>query len=77
MKYQSQGEQLTIEGFRSLLANLFKSNRWVCIGDFMTWSEIEINHDTWIINGAAGAGNKLIHMIVGTLIIKHMMFLSD
>lgn len=33
MKYSSQGTQLTIDDFRSSLAHLPKSNRWVKMGD--------------------------------------------
>lgn len=41
MKYRSQGNQLTLDAFRSSLSSLPKSNRWVSLGDTLPWEEIE------------------------------------
>lgn len=77
MKYKSQGKQLTLEDFRSSLANLPKSNRWVRLGDLLPWSEIEKSYNLKLNNSTTGAGNKAARIIVGALIIKHKMCLSD
>lgn len=77
MKYKSQGKQLTFEAFRSSLDNLPKSNRWVRMGDELPWDEIERYYNSRLNNRYMGAGNKPARMIVGALIVKHKMNLSD
>jgi hypothetical protein len=77
MKYSSQGKQLTIEDFRSSLSGLSKSNRWVKLGDLLPWEAIEKVYHTKLNNGRTGAGNKPARIVVGSLIIKHKMNLSD
>lgn len=41
MEFISQGKQLSIDTFRSSLANLSKSNRWVQLGETLPRSDIE------------------------------------
>ena len=77
MKYKSQGKQLTFEAFRSSLDNLPKSNRWVRMGDELPWDEIERYYNSRLNNRYMGAGNKPARMVVGALIVKHKMNLSD
>lgn len=77
MKYKSQGKQLTFEAFRSSLDNLPKSNRWVRMGDKLPWDEIERCYNSRLNNRYMGAGNKPARMVVGALIVKHKMNLSD
>lgn len=77
MKYRSQGKQLTLDSFRSSLSSLPKTNRWVLMGDTLPWEEIEKRYNTKLNNGSTGAGNKPARMVVGALIIKHKMNLSD
>jgi hypothetical protein len=77
MKYISQGKQLSIDTFRSSLAGLSKSNRWVELGDSLPWAEIERLYNHRLNNGKRGAGNKPARMIIGALLIKHKMNLSD
>ena len=77
MKYRSQGKQLSIEEFRSSLSNLPKSNRWVQLGDHLPWEEIEKRYNQKLQNRHMGAGNKPARMVVGAMIIKHKMNLSD
>lgn len=77
MKFSSQGKQLYIEEFKSSLAGLNKSNRWVKLGDTLPWEEIEKLYNKRLNNGQRGAGNKPARMIIGALIIKHKMSLSD
>jgi transposase, IS5 family len=77
MNFSSQGKQLQIDEFRSSLAGLDKSNRWVKLGDALPWEEIEQLYNSRLNNGKRGAGNKPSRMIVGALVIKHKMNFSD
>lgn len=77
MKFSSQGNQLSIDAFRSSLDSLSKSNRWVQLGDTLPWSDIERLYNHRLNNGKRGAGNKPARMIIGALLIKHKMNLSD
>lgn len=77
MKYKSQGKQLTFEAFRSSLDNLPKSNRWIRMGDELPWDEIERYYNSRLNNRYMGAGNKPARMVVGALIVKHKLNLSD
>lgn len=77
MKYSSQGKQLSIDAFRSSLEGLSKSNRWVQLGDTLPWDEIERLYNHRLNNEERGAGNKPARMIIGALLIKHKMNLSD
>lgn len=77
MKYHSQGKQLTLDAFRSSLSSLSKNNRWVLMGDTLPWGEIEKRYNAKLNNGLTGAGNKPARLVVGALIIKHKMNLSD
>ncbi len=77
MKYKSQGMQLTIDASKSSLEGLNKANRLVKFGDIFPWAEIGCLYAVRLNNGRRGAGNKLARMIIGALIIKHKMNLSD
>lgn len=77
MRFSSQGKQLSLDIFRSSLSSLDKSNRWVQLGDSLPWDEIERLYNSRLNNGKRGAGNKPARMIIGSLIIKHKMNLSD
>lgn len=77
MKFSSQSNQLTLDGFGSSLQDLPKDNRWVKIGDKMPWAEIEKIYNSKLNNVHCGAGNKPARVIIGALIVKHKMNLSD
>lgn len=77
MRYISQVKQLSIEEFRSSLETLSKSNRWVQLGDNLPWDEIERVYNSKLNNRHKGAGNKPARMVIGALIIKHKLNLSD
>ena len=77
MKYTSQAKQLTIDEFRSSLEGLSKSNRWVKLGDHLPWAKIEKLYNSKLHNKDRGAGNKPARMIIGAVIIKHKLSLSD
>ena len=77
MKYISQNRQLTIDLFRSSLDELDKSNRWVVLGDTLPWAAFEKEYNSKLHNAAKGAGNIPARRIIGALIIKHKLCLSD
>ena len=41
MRFKPKYKQLTIDGFRSSLEGLDKSNRWVWLGDHLPWDEFD------------------------------------
>ena len=78
MKYYSpQHKQLTLDLLRSTLDSLDKSNRWVQMGDRLPWTDIEKVYNSKLGNQEKGAGNKPARMVVGAMIVKHKLGLSD
>ena len=77
MEYTSQYKQLSLETFRSSLESLPKDNRWVQLGDQLPWDKIERIYNARLNNEYRGAGNKPARLIIGAVIIKHKMNLSD
>ncbi len=78
MKYYTpQNRQLTLDLFRSSLDDLDKSNRWVQMGDKLPWPDIEEVYNSKLNNRQKGAGNKPARMVVGAMIVKHKLNLSD
>jgi hypothetical protein len=77
MKFKSQNRELTLEAFRSSLEGLPKTNRWVKLGDTLPWDKIEKIYNSRLHNVHNGAGNKPARMIIGALLIKHKLSLSD
>ena len=59
------------------LENLPKDNRWVLIGDKYPWAAAERAYNKRLRNQKVGAGNKPARAVIGALIIKHTMCLSD
>ena len=68
---------MTIDGFRSSLEGLDKSNRWVWLGDHLPWSEFDKRYKQTLNNQNAGASAKPTRMVIGAMIIKHVTRLSD
>ena len=77
MKFTSQKKQLSLDLFRSSLQELDKSNRWVMLGDLLPWAEIEKRYNSKFNNAVKGAGNKPARLIIGAMIVKHKLSLSD
>lgn len=77
MKYSSQYKPLTLDLFRSSFEDLNKTNRWVILGDNLPWGEIEKTYNSRLDNRRKGAGNKPARMVIGAMIIKHKLNLSD
>ncbi len=77
MRFKPVYKQLTIDGFRSSLEGLDKSNRWVWLGDHLPWSEFDKRYKQTLNNQNAGASAKPTRMVIGAMIIKHVTRLSD
>ena len=78
MKYSSQGKQLILNLFSgSLEESLDRENRWCKLANSLPWDKIECVYNSTLNNVHNGGGNKPARMIVGALIIKHQMNLSD
>ena len=77
MKYSSQIKSMPLDLFTPDLDQLPKDNRWVKLGDSLPWDKIELIYNSKLNNGKRGAGNKPARMIIGALLIKHKLNLSD
>ena len=75
--YASHNKQLSLDLFRSSFEGLDKSNRWVSMGDLLPWPELEREYNSRLNNLEKGAGNKPARLILGAMIIKHKLCLSD
>ena len=77
MRFKPRYKQLTIDGFRSSLDGLDKTNRWVWLGDHLPWEDYEKQYGQKLNNQTVGAGAKPARMVIGAMIIKHATRLSD
>ena len=75
--YAPKYKQLDLALLRSFLDELDKTNRWVALGDLLPWTELEKEYNSRLENQKNGAGNKPARMILGAMIIKHNLNLSD
>lgn len=75
--YNPKYKQLDLGLLRSSLDELDKTNRWVVLGDLLPWTELEKEYNSRLDNQKKGAGNKPARMILGAMIIKHKLSLSD
>lgn len=76
MKYYSPANK-QLELFSSPLDELDKSNRWVRLGDELPWTEMEKLYNSRLNNAVVGAGNKPARMVMGAMLVKHKLSLSD
>ena len=75
--YAPKYKQLDLGLLRSSLDEFDKTNRWVALGDLLPWTELEKEYNSRLYNQKKGAGNKPARMILGAMIIKHKLNLSD
>ena len=76
-KYYSHRGQTSLFELDEPLSKLPKDNRRVVLGDRLPWEAIEQEYNKRLSNERCGAGNKPARMVVGALIIKHLLRLSD
>lgn len=77
MKIFTKQGQLTIDEMKGSLSRLPKDNRWVQMGDSLPWAEFEKVYNKNLKNDKVGANNRPGRMVIGALIIKHKLGLSD
>lgn len=77
MKFTSQHKQLVLYPSWRSLENFPKDNRWVKLSDCLPRDKIERIYNKHLNNSVSGAGNKPAPIIIGALLIKHKMNLSD
>mgnify|MGYP004442697101 FL=1 len=77
MIYTSQHQQLSLDLFESSLEGLNQTNRWVILAHTLPWAELERVYNSHLCNMGKGAENKPARMVIGALIIKHKLSLSD
>lgn len=77
MRFKPRYKQLTIDGFRSSLEGLDKTNRWVWLGDHLPWEDYEKQYGQKLNNQTVGASAKPARMVIGAMVIKHATRLSD
>jgi hypothetical protein len=68
MKYSSQRKQLSFDVFHSSFSDFSKENRWVKLGDSLSWDEIEKIYNRRLNNTHGGVGNKPACMIISSSI---------
>ena len=76
MKFKPSYKQLTIDAFRSSLDGLDKSNRWVWLGDHLTWEVYDKQYGQKLNNQNAEAGAKPARMVIAAMVIKYATHLS-
>lgn len=76
-RYYNHRGQTSLFDLEEPLSKLNKSNRWVRLGDNLSWHEIELEYNKRLSSAKCGSPNKPARMIVGALIVKHMLGLSD
>lgn len=76
MRFKPRYKQLTIDGFRSSLEGLDKSNRWVWLGDHLPRDEYEKLYGQTLNNQTAGASAKPARMVIGAMIVKRKQSFS-
>ena len=68
---------MSLDLFSSSFDDLDRENRWVKLGDTLPWAELEKVYNSRLHNEARGAGNKPARMVIGAMIVKHKLNLSD
>src|SRR4030042_5055765 len=69
--------QLSIEAFKLPFAGeLDKSNRWMKLAEVMPWEELSAVYNK-ALSGTEGRPALSARVVVGALLIKHMLDLTD
>ena len=75
IKYTSS-KQLTLDNFKHTFNELKKDNRWIKLAELVPWDELAGVYAK-SLNPGAGRLSVDIRMVIGSLIIKHRLCLSD
>lgn len=75
IKYTSS-KQLTLDNFKHPFNELKKDNRWIQLAELVPWDELAGIYAK-SLNPGAGRLSVDIRMVIGSLIIKHRLCLSD
>jgi len=75
---ESNGNQLTLAEFDwPFLEPLDEDNRWVKLGDMIPWEALSVPYLKNFPNTIQGRPAKPARLVIGALIIKHKLVLSD
>jgi hypothetical protein len=77
IRYRSQ-KQLTLAGFSSpFRTTLDPENRWVKLADLIPWDDLARAYHKSLLSPTQGRPAKDARMVIGAVIIKHKLCLSD
>lgn len=77
IRYHSQ-KQLTLTGFSSpFRTRLDPENRWVKLADLIPWDDLARAYHKSLLSPSQGRPAKDARMVIGAVIIKHKLCLSD
>jgi hypothetical protein len=77
IRYRSQ-KQLTLAGFSSpFRTTLDPENRWVKLADLIPWDDLARAYHKSLLSSTQGRPAKDARMVIGAVIIKHKLCLSD
>lgn len=77
IRYRSQ-KQLTLAGFSSpFLTTLDPENRWVKLAEPIPWDDLARAYHKSLLSSTQGRPAKDARMVIGAVIIKHKLCLSD
>jgi IS5 family transposase len=77
IRYRSQ-KQLTLTGFSSpFRTKLDPENRWVKLADLIPWDDLARAYHKSLLSSSQGRPAKDARMVIGAVIIKHKLCLSD
>lgn len=77
MKYYSQGMRPSLYSIEEEFGMLDKANRWIVLANKLPWDAYERTYNALLRNKHRGTNNKPARMVIGALIIKHRLSLSD
>ena len=77
IRYRSQ-KQLTLTGFSSpFRTQLDPENRWVKLAELIPWDDLARAYHKSLLSSSQGRPAKDARMVIGAVIIKHKLCLSD
>ena len=77
MRYYSQATNESLYTREEGFGELDQHNRWLVLADKMPWAAIEREYNRLLHNKHHGTRNKPARMLVGALVVKHKLKVSD